>query len=222
MTSDATEACPVALEASLGALRMEGGALGAVLAHLSPEALDRPSVLPAWTVQQLLAHLVRGVDRITAYLAAPIPPQARTSWTTYWTAGAANVDPGSVAERARQFAAKVNGRTVVEVWETSVTRAVEEAASCPPGRLLQPPFGPMRLDHYLTTRVVELTVHGLDLRRSLDLEAVCTPPAREVTCHVLERLLGGERPDELEDDVAFVLAATGRREHPDPRLPVLT
>jgi uncharacterized protein (TIGR03083 family) len=223
--TDASTACPVGLEESLAALHTEGAAIGAVLAHMGPEDLTRPSVLPAWSVQLLLAHVVRELDRVTAHLAAPVPPEPRVSWTSFWTdrtTGAAPPEPETVAERARRFMEQVNGRAVTELWATTCRRALEEAAACDPDRLLQPWPGPMRLDHYLTTRVVEVCVHGLDLRRSLELEAVCTPPARAVTCTVLERLLGGDRPERLDDDVAFVLAATGRTHHPDPRLPVLT
>lgn len=48
-----------------------------------------------------------------------------------------------------------------------------------------------------------------------------TSGALAITVATLEALLGGPRPTDLADNVAFVEAATGRRPHPDPRLPLL-
>lgn len=218
---DPTNPCPVAHDLSIAALRMECGALDAVVDHLRVADVGRPTRSPEWNLQQLLAHLVRGVDRIRAYLAAPVPLAAQVTWLDYWRRTRETADPASIARRAREFAAEVNDRPIREVWRRTWRRSVDEAAACAPDRLLKPPFGPMRLDHYLTTRVLEVTVHGLDLRAALDLEEVATPLGLEVTCAVLDGLLDGERPDGLQG-IGYVLAATGRRSHGDPRLPVLT
>lgn len=218
---DPTSPCPVDLELSTAALRMECGALDVVIDHLRAEDLARPTRLPEWTFQQLVAHLVRGVDRIRAYLAAPIPPGAEVSWLDYWVSAREIADPDGVARRAREFAAQINDRPVRDVWRETWRRSVDEAGACEPERVLKPPFGPMRLDHYLTSRVVEVTVHGLDLREALDLEEVATPLGIAVTSTVLDGLLGGERPADLEG-VPYLLAATGRVPHDDARMPVLT
>lgn len=218
---DASQPCPVDLQLSVAALRMECGALDGVIDNLRTGDVGRPTRLPDWNVQQLVAHLVRGVDRIRAYLAAPIPPEAETSWLEYWGRTRDLADPASIARRAREFAEGINDRPIREVWRTTWRRNLDEAAACGPERLLKPPFGAMRLDHYLTTRVLEVTVHGLDLRAALELEEVATPFGLEATAAVLDGLLGGERPEGLEG-VDYVLAATGRAPHDDPRLPVIT
>lgn len=217
----ASAPCPVLAERSLAAITMECRAIDSILAAARAQDLPRPTRLPDWNVQHLLAHMVRGLDRIRAYLMAPVPPTAEVSWLGYWSA-ARETDPVAISRRAREFAASVNDRPVRKVWEQTWRGAVEEAASCDPDRHLLSPFGPMRLDHYLTTRVFEVTVHGLDLRAALELEEVATPLGLEVTTQVLEGLLTGPRPPDLLDDVAFVLAATGRSDHDDPRLPVVT
>lgn len=215
--------CPVPTDKSLAALRMECGALEMIIANARADDLARPTRLPEWSVQQLLAHLVRGIERIDAYLTAPIPPTPQIDWLGYWHQVREVGDPAGIARRAREFADRVNDRPVLTVWRTTWTTAVEEAAACEPDRLLTSPFGPMRLDHYLTTRVFETTVHGLDLRVALGLEEVATPLGLEVTAAVLEGLLAAPRPVDLErDDIAFVLAATGRTDHLDPDLPVIT
>lgn len=214
--------CPIAPDRSLAAVRMEGDALAGVLTAMGAVDLDRPTRLGDWTVQQLVAHLVRGVDRIPAYLTAPSPPEPGTDWLDYWSR-AADSDPAAISRRAREFARAINGRRVIEVWRQTVALALGEAAAAPASQVVHTPFGAIRLDHYLPTRVLELTVHGLDLRAALDLEEVATPFALEITAEVLDGLLDGPRPDDVGDDpVTWILAATGRGPSDDPRLPVLT
>lgn len=213
--------CPVPADASVGALRAEVAALTPVLDQLGPDDLTRATRLPGWDVQLLLAHLVRGVGRIGAYLTADIPPAAELDWTGYWTTAVTTADPADVSERARAFAATLNDRPVPHVWRETTAEALRMAEVAPAGRVLPSPFGAMRVDHYLTTRVVEVTVHGLDLRAALALEEVATPAGLAITTALLDALLDDERPTEAGDDLAFVLAATGRTPSDDPRLPLI-
>ena len=87
-------------------------------------------------------------------------------------------------------------------------------------------FAPMRLDEFVPTRVTEIVVHGMDLtdalgRPPLDLPKA-TPIAAEILDEVLARVKVPGRPADLVgDDLAFIRAAAGRGEHPDPRLPVV-
>lgn len=74
-------------------------------------------------------------------------------------------------------------------------------------------FAPtLRLDEYVKTRVLEMTVHGLDLADALGREPWTTSSAADVTREILVALLGRTHPPELGwDDVAFFDTATGRR-----------
>ncbi len=103
-----------------------------------------------------------------------------------------------------------------EQWRTSAERAAERD----PATVMTSIWGPIRLDDYLSTRVVELVVHHLDLRAALDLPPAATPAAARMTMATLEALLGGPRPRNL-GRTRFILAATGRIDSDDPRLPVL-
>ncbi len=78
----------------------------------------------------------------------------------------------------------------------------------------------MRLDDYTATRVLELVVHHMDLRRALDLPPAPTPAAGLLTMRLLEGLLGSPRPHNL-GRTRFILTATGRIPSDDPRFPVL-
>ena len=215
--------CPVTAEQSLAALRLECQAIDAIVGAAVGEDLARPTRLEGWRVEVLLAHLVRGVDRLHAYVRAPEPLAVEVSWLAYWRQVRTTSDPDGVSRRAREFAASIHGRPVHTVWEETWTQAVTEAATVPPARVLKTPNGAMRLDHYLTTRVLEVTVHGLDLRDALGLEQVATPLGIEVTAAVLDALLGVPRPVDLErHDLDFILAAAGRERHTDPDLPLIS
>lgn len=217
----ADEPCPVPLHQSVAALRREGRALDPIVEGLTPQDMRRPTRLDAWNVRELLAHLIRAPQRLTTYLTGPAPPEPEIDWLGYWQA-AREQEPVSIAQRARSAAQRSSDDELRSQWAAAWPEATVEAAHSHPSRALVGPFGAMRLDHYITTRVVEVTVHGLDLRAALDLEEVATPAGLEVTCAVLEGLLGVSRPVDLaRDDLAFVLAATGRAAHDDPDLPVL-
>ncbi len=74
---------------------------------------------------------------------------------------------------------------------------------------------------FLLTRVVELTVHGLDLADAAGSERPPAPSAVEVTTQWLDTQIVGRRPADLDGDVAWIEAATARVFHQDERLPVL-
>ena len=82
----------------------------------------------------------------------------------------------------------------------------------------------MRLDEFVSSRVVEAVVHGRPHRRAGSRD-IATPDGVAVTAGILDELLARRtvagRPADLADDVAWIRAASGRAEHPDPRLPLI-
>lgn len=218
-----TRPCPVPADRSLGALALELDALDEIVAAVSPADLARQTRCEEWHVELLLAHLVRGVDRLRAYLAEGFPDEPPSiGWLSYWTTSAVVADSAVISAEARAFRGEINDRAIARVWEEAHERALTVARAAPPDRGVPTPFGVLRLDHYLPTRVLEVTVHGLDLRHALDLEQVCSPDALALTTMVLDHLLPGDRGIGLEDDLTFVLAATGRLDSDDTRLPVIS
>jgi hypothetical protein len=84
----------------------------------------------------------------------------------------------------------------------------------------------MRLDEFVATRLVETAVHGMDLTDALGEPTLGMPRTTTMAAEVLDEVLARRwvpgRPTDLEgDDLAFLRAAAGRGEHPDPRLPVV-
>jgi mycothiol maleylpyruvate isomerase-like protein len=86
-------------------------------------------------------------------------------------------------------------------------------------------FAPMRADEFAASRVVEAVVHGLDLTRALGRDPIATPEGLALTASILDDLLArrtvGRRPAGLADDLGWVLTASGRKAHPDNRLPLI-
>ncbi len=83
----------------------------------------------------------------------------------------------------------------------------------------------MRLDGFVATRLVEVAAHGMDLADALEEPSLRMPRTTAMAAEVLDEVLARRwvpgRPADLEgDDPAFLRAAAGRGEHPDPRLPV--
>jgi hypothetical protein len=87
-------------------------------------------------------------------------------------------------------------------------------------------FGPMRLDEFMASRLVETVVHGMDLTDASGEPPLSMPKATPMAAEIFDELLARRgvagRPADLEDDnVAFIRAAAGRDEHSDPRLPII-
>ncbi len=83
----------------------------------------------------------------------------------------------------------------------------------------------MRLDEFVTSRVVEAVVHGQDLTDALGLDPLASDEAVTIAAEVLDETLARRtvagRLADLADDRAWVRAASGRAEHDDPRLPLI-
>ncbi len=67
-------------------------------------------------------------------------------------------------------------------------------------------------------------LHDL-LECGLERDPIATPAGTAVTAAILDELLARRtvagRPADLGDDLAFIRAASGRGEHPDPRFPLI-
>ena len=195
----------------------------ATLATLTPQDHDAPG-LGEWTVAELVAHLVRAAGLLGTYLDVELPEDAvagcdRVAYFDFTTEELDQMSPG-VAQRSREDAASIGRGALVDAFCGSWRRSVERAGEAGPDGLVHTFRGPMRLEEYAATRVLELTVHHMDLCRALNLAITSDPAALAVTVGIVEGLLDGPRPADLGDDTALVLAATGREPHEDPRLPV--
>ncbi|MGH8898077.1 MAG: maleylpyruvate isomerase N-terminal domain-containing protein [Egibacteraceae bacterium] len=202
----------------LAAFAEECTAIDRTLATVTAEDWGRPG-LGEWTIAELVAHLVSGATRIDAYLGRD--PGEAPAWdrVSYFQCDLEAVAP-AIAERARQDASSIDPGELPARFAGGWRASVDRAAALLPEHVLATFRGPMRLDEYTVTRVVEMVVHHLDLRMALDQPPGPTPAAGRLTMSVLEGLLGSPRPRNL-GRTRFILAATGRITSADDRFPVL-
>ena len=204
----------------LAAFVAEAARVDATLAEVPDDAWHAPA-LGEWSTAELAAHLVRAADRVDAYLDLSVEGgTAACDRFGYWRGGDLVAEAPSIAARAREAAAATPPEELVATFRRAWRRSAERAEALGPDHLLATIRGPMALDEYLATRVLELVVHHLDLRRALDLPPAPDPEAARLVASDLEGLLGSPRPRNLGRD-RFLLVATGRLPSDDPRFPVL-
>ena len=180
--------------------------------------------LPHWTVFELAGHfdISIGLTRMLIDgLGEEQPARDRTSFF---------INPRSETGPVVYGYAytMVEGKTPADmpgVLADTFGKTIEEARSVPASAVGPGYFAPMKVDEFVASRVVEAVVHGLDLTQALGRDPIGTPQGIALTASILDDLLArrtlGRRPADLGDDLAWVLAASGRAEHPDNRLPLI-
>jgi uncharacterized protein (TIGR03083 family) len=197
----------------IDALAHECRAVSATVLALSDEDFASPTRCTAWDVKELLAHMHRDVDRINVALANSPPDRADTTAVTYWHSYDPKVDGAAIADRAKEWAASFkSGQELAKAWDAMWRRAIQTLSFTDSGRLVET-WGPkLTLEEFVKTRVLEMTVHGLDLAEALSRPPATTDAGIAVTRAILVGLLGVEPPGDLGwDDVVFIEAGTGRR-----------
>jgi hypothetical protein len=111
------------------------------------------------------------------------------------------------------------------VLHETFSMTVAEARAVPAGTVGPGYFAPMRVDEFVASRIVEAVVHGIDLTQALGGDSIATPEGIAATVAILDDLLARRtipgRPAELSDDLDWILAASGRAESSDTRLPLI-
>jgi uncharacterized protein (TIGR03083 family) len=206
------------------ALKGECELVSQLVLGLPEENFAKPTRLPEWNVKELLGHMTRGVNRINEFLDAPAPPASDTDSISYWTRFDPVTDSAGVAERGKAVAAEYeSGQQLAAAWDETWRRATGRAATEDRTRLVEVSWGPaLTLDEYVKTRVLEITVHRMDMEHALGLKGWGTDAAISIVDEILEGLLGEEPPTELEwDAVDFIDVGTGRRPLTDSEREIL-
>ncbi len=217
------------------ALAAEGlPALQDALTGLAPQDWQRPTLLqppdpqqPPWTVLQLAAHFDVFMGLTMGLVAEPTSAQPVVDRASFYISVS---DRSKVSPVIYQYivdhAQGHTPATILDKVNETFTQALEAIKTTPPDTIGPGFFGPMRLDEFVATRLVETRVHGLDLTDALGRPPLPMPQTTTMAAEVLDEVLARRavpgRPADLEaDDLAFIRAAAGRGEHPDPRLPVV-
>ncbi len=206
------------------ALADECEELSKTVGALSEEQFSLPTRCTEWNAKELLGHTHRGLNRISVLLAEPAPPAADTDAISYWRHYVPEDDASDIANRGKEVAAAfATGAELARAWDEMWPRAVEAAGRTDPARLVATTWGPtLRLDEYVKTRVLEVTVHRMDLEDALGRKGWGTDRAISIVDDILAGLLGEDPPRELDWDVIeFIETGCGRRPLTDRERTVL-
>jgi hypothetical protein len=204
------------------------------LAGLTAEDWQRPTYLrppesgkPPWTILQLAAHFDVFMGLTMPLVAEPTSAQPVVDRASFYISVS---DRSKVSPIIYQYIVDhAEGHTPATIGDqvgTTFTQALAAIRTTPPDTIGPGFFGPMRLDEFVATRLVETQVHGMDLTDALGVAPLQMPATTVMAAEVLEEVLARRavpgRPAELEgDDLGFIRAAAGRGEYPDPRLPIV-
>ena len=178
-----------------------------------------PTPLTGWDCAVLVGHVSTAVEALWRWRGEPhdgTPELDRVGW---WDI----TEPTDNDTFAQRYASKRTHGELRGLIAAAIGQAAELLREASPDWTLVPPGGTVwaRFDQALATRIFELTVHGLDLASATDSSAVPHPAALAICGEILDLRLGGVRPPDLEAELDWVRAATGRSAHADPHLPVV-
>jgi uncharacterized protein (TIGR03083 family) len=226
-TTDTAE-YPVLIDILADALQ----AVERTLAGLSDEEWHRATLLvpfdpdqPHWDVLQLVGHFDISIGLTLALVNNQQEGQIGRDRVSFFIADRSQVAP-VVYDYAIAQVKDASPATALEMVRETFQASLYAARAHPPEMVGSGFFALMRLDDFVATRIVEAVLHGLDLTDALGRPPLDLPRANAITAAILDELLARRtvagRPADLQsDDLAFIRAASGRGEHPDPRFPLI-
>ena len=191
------------------ALAGQGQLVLDIIAPLTPTQWQMPTKLPGWDVLTLVAHISRAPDGIIRYTASPVDTPAQVDWASYFRFDGSLI-AADVSKRARETVAKMSPATIGADFKHTLNQALQILEQLAPTTVIKTIVGTIELADYAVTRVLELTVHSLDLTLALNQSPRFDPAAQALTVATLEALFGKPRTVDLADDMKFIAAATGR------------
>ncbi len=194
------------------AIQNQGALIVEIIKPLTVAQWQAPSRLSGWDVFTLVAHTMRAPLVVSEYGATTLDvPPKRDRYNYYHFEGPTIA--AAVSQRAHSTAASLSRETIVTTFEQVLAEAMATLNRLDPAAVITSTFGPIRVDDYSVTRIIELSIHGLDLLVSLGQPLRLDPQAQAITVDVLEKLLNRPRPADLTDDLQFIEVAAGRVEY---------
>jgi uncharacterized protein (TIGR03083 family) len=218
-------------ESSVAVLADELNRVEEVFRQLTAEEWARPTrlvpvdaALPHWTVFELAGHFDIAIGLTRMLIEGRGDSRPGRDRTSFFINPRSETGP-VVYEYAYTM---VQGKTPAQmpaVLAETFAKTIEECRSVAADTVGPGYFAPMRVDEFAASRVVEAVVHGLDLTQALGRDPVASAEGIAATAAILDDLLSrrtvGQRPPDLANDLAWVLAASGRADHQDNRLPLI-
>jgi hypothetical protein len=208
-------------------------ALEGTLALLPEDDWNRPTLLksadpdaPPWTVLELAGHMDVFMGIALGLMAEPQTGPRGLDGASFCIACSDGSQGAMLHQYMADHAKGQTPGTMLEAVHGTFKRSLEGARNNSPDTVGPAFYGLMRLDDFMATRTVEAVVHGLDLTDALGRPPLAMPKAVPIAAALLDEVLArtkvpGRPADLVDDDLAFIRAASGRGEHPDSRLPVV-
>ena len=179
---------------------------------IGPELFGRATRAEGWTVRDLLFHQLLDAQRALVAFASPTSSEADVDEVTYWEAFRPGQGEWS-ADHARfvrvASSAYVDPATLVGHWRTTSEAAVRAARAADPRGRVETQGHVLAVPDFVSTLVLETTVHLLDLTVDLPTSPSPSPAGLALVRSVLEGLFGGPLPSAW-DDAECALKGTGR------------
>ncbi|ACQ78951.1 conserved hypothetical protein [Beutenbergia cavernae DSM 12333] len=194
-------------------LREQWDALLAWVEQLDDTAFDEPSVLPGWSVGDLVAHLGIAMNGLTVCEPIDGPTDERRleigDYIGQYGDSASSTSARTVAESQRIASDRVAG---IEAEGTRAFTHLDQLHRGGPDPLVRSRRGPMRLSDVVMTRLIELVVHADDLARSVPVTSPVDPTARTLVAEEFLRLLNSRAGTQVVvgDERTWVRLASGR------------
>jgi uncharacterized protein (TIGR03083 family) len=172
------------LPRSRAALESQWSSLRPWIGEIPVATYADPSVLPAWTVVELIVHLGRAMATISGVEPAEawIQPMALPDYVGTYAAAAHDI-----ATTTRDVAAQASSQEldwIDSAWAGAVDTLNTLGAE---DRVVVTRRGPIRFGDFVLSRVLELVVHADDLARSLP--ALPAPPIERDAEQLVVRFL---------------------------------
>ena len=162
--------------------------------RLPAETFERRTVLPAWTVRELIGHLVH---LHAGFLASLNQPTTATALPIYEFVMRYRRDVEMIMAATLETSAGLTGSEVVTRLESAIDDlAGRLEAGVRLAQVIMTPRGPTTIEDYLATRIVELVVHTDDLNRSVP-DTTPAPLHRSALARctrTLAAILAGQHP----------------------------
>lgn len=211
-----------ALDAVAKDLQEQWDLLRAWLQELPVSGSAQPSTIPGWSVGDLIAHLGRGLDALTALTpvaAGPSPddgtiePLTLSEYLATYQAGAEQITAvtkelaAQIADDPLEGLDRIADRAFAHLRELQGSERHEQGEQIVLARR-----GPIRLADFAMTRLIELVVHAYDLAPELPLPVPVDPTARTLVANALIQVVRRRTGAAIEvgDEAAWIKAATGR------------
>lgn len=181
-------------------------AFAAQVRALPPDRWDGPG-LGEWDLRALVGHTSRSLVTVSTYLESTAEQEDVTSPADYYAKirdYASSVGAADIVERGRQAGLALGDDPVAAV-DALVARALEDVAAVDDPLITVIGGLGIRLSSYLSTRVFEFAVHGLDIARATGL-----PPTQPADVLAEAAALAARIAVEVGAGEAALLALTGR------------